>query len=293
MDPGKPGEPLVRGRVGRARTCSPRSTGDVPWRSGWLRSSPPMSPRTSSGPLSGTCLPRWGGRASLRRARDRPAPVTGRSTWTPTCPTSGSRSAARRRTRSPRRCSRRATPRWPSGSRRWSRNAARRGCGYRRPSRARRRSRQGRTCAVPGTCRCSSWPPRDPASLDQAIAELARGRHAPGDCRRGLRGGRARARGRAAGRRGGRRVQPGHARRGGHARRDAVDVAVPCLLRVAERGLDRRRPADRARRVVVRLAALVAHLLATRWLRRAVTMTGGPPGSTRPPRTTTTTWSRS
>ena len=71
-------------------------------------------------------------------------------------------SAGRRRTRSPRRCSRRATRRWPSGSPGWSATPARRGCGCPRPGTARPRSRRARTCAGPVTCRCSSWPPPSP-----------------------------------------------------------------------------------------------------------------------------------
>ena len=105
----------------------------------------------------------------------------------------------------------------------------------------------------------------EPGDLDQALAEL-RGELAGGsvradvDGRPGPGGGRARRRRRGPRRRGRRAVQPGHPGRGGHARRDAVDVALPRLRRLAERRLDRRRPAGRAGRLVVRLAALVAHV---------------------------------
>ena len=61
-------------------------------------------------------------------------------------------------------------------------------------------------------------------------------------------------------RRGRRAVQPGHARRGGHDGRDALDVALPGLPGRPQRRLDRRRPTGRAGWLVVRLAALVAHL---------------------------------
>ena len=71
------------------------------------------------------------------------------------------------------------------------------------------------------------------------------------------------ARRRAARGRRGRAGQPGHAGCRGGAGRHAVDVAVPGLLELAERGVDRRGPAHRAGRQQFRLAALEPHVLRT------------------------------
>ena len=50
VDPGQPGEPLVRHRVGGAACRSPPAAATFPWRSGWPRSSPLTSRRPESRP---------------------------------------------------------------------------------------------------------------------------------------------------------------------------------------------------------------------------------------------------
>ena len=88
--------------------------------------------------------------------------------------------------------------------------------------------------------------PAEAAELEQALGELAGGL-----ARRELRavmadGAGALRRRAAAGRRDGGAVQQGHTERRGDAGRDDLDDAAARLLQLAERGVDRRRPADRA-----------------------------------------------
>ena len=227
---------------------------------------PDVVPGRTAGCGQGPRLAAGRGRASRRRPRAPPVRATGRSTWTPTCPTSGSRSAARRRTPSPRSCSTACRPgRGQAAGRAAGRRRTRPGCGCRPPESGRRRSRPSADLRGVRDLPVLIVAAAEPGDLDQALAEL-RGELAGGSVRADVAGGQDLAAGaladgdEAARRRGRRAVQPGHPGRGGHPGRDAVDVALPRLRRLAERGLDRRRPAGRAGRLVVRLAALVAHV---------------------------------
>ena len=111
---------------------------------------------------------RWPGRVSPRPARGRTGPATVPSTSTPTCPTCGSRSAARRTTRGRPGCWRpaRTRPRpWPAS---WPAGAMP-GCGCPPRSPGPRLSPPAPMSAGRATCRCWSWPartwpPRSPRS---------------------------------------------------------------------------------------------------------------------------------
>ena len=117
-----------------------------------------------------------------------------------------------------------------------------------------------------------------PAELGKAVSSLVADLRGSGTVRADVADGaarRRRGRRRAARGRGGRAGQPGHPGGRGGAGRHAVDVAVPGLLELAERGVDRRGPAHRAGRQQLRLAALEPYVLVRpRVFRRG--LAGGP-----------------
>ena len=131
VDPRQPGEPVVRCRVGRARGARHDRPGEVPVAVGVAEViTPDVIGRAGIARGQGSAHLAGGGRASRRPARGPPGRATGRSTWTPTCPISASRSAVPRRTRSPRRsCRRRNRPVAKRLAAAGRRRAARRGCG--------------------------------------------------------------------------------------------------------------------------------------------------------------------
>ena len=98
------------------RTSGSASARQRAWSARWPRLADRRRRGHRPGPLPNGCRgvpfvtwwPRWPARASPRPAPGRTAPATARSTWTRTCPTAGSRSAARTSTPGPRGCSRRS-----------------------------------------------------------------------------------------------------------------------------------------------------------------------------------------
>ncbi len=218
----------------------------------------------------GTSSSRSAGPASPPRPRAPPGPATGRSTWTRTCPTSGSRSADRTATRSPPRSWRRPIP---SVAKRLAALVADGGTARLWVPAVRARAEAFGPDADlrgPRDLPVLIIAPSDPAALAQAITALCADLRdgsliapvelAPDAASGGTEAGQFKwphdllGEGTVALFN---RGTPGCAVTPG---RDALDVALPRLRRLAERRVDRRRPADRAGRVIVRLAALVAHL---------------------------------
>ena len=298
-----PAQPLVRRRLrgagsarprrGCHRRDSPRLAATCPWRSAWPRSSPPTPVQNESRSLikdlvvylaragvTATCSRPSGTRYGMARRRLEPARL----------PYRARRPVGERVHRGV--CSPPAIRRWPSGSPSWSPTPGAAPGLWIPAAKARTAAfGPGADLRGPRDLPVLVVATADPGALDKAVRELMRdlllqrvpaevaddGALADGDealadgavavFNRGTPGG------------------------GGHAGRDAVDVALPCLRRLAERGVDRRGPAGRAGRVVVRLATLVAHVqLRPRVVRRGGRLARGR-CSTRPRRSTTTTFS--
>ena len=278
----------------RGRRClAAAPDGDVSVALGVAEVVTPDAVPAESRPLVKDLLVGWRGRASPRPARARPAPATGRLTWTPTCPTSGSRSAARRRTPSPRRCSPPAIPAVAKrlaqlvadagAARLWVPAAKSRARGLRarrRPARAARPAGADRGHGRPGVH--STQAVGRAGARPAACQRRARRDQSSGGA---LAAGDARAR-----RRGGRAVQPGHAR----ARVVTPDGTLWMSLFRACAGWpsgvwidgDRRTVPDGSSFAWQHWSHTFGYALASAGRGAA---TGARPGSARPPRTTTTT----
>ena len=140
----------------RGRGCdsqAPRRARIFTFMAGSVRAGRPRARWRAGGPGSGPWSPRWRPPGSRRPAPARTARVTARSTWTRTCPTSGSRSAAPMSIRGRPGCSPRSAPRGQVPPPGWPPRAAH-GSGFPRRAPARRCSPRTRTSAGTATSRC-------------------------------------------------------------------------------------------------------------------------------------------
>ncbi len=180
----------------------------------------------------------------------RTARGTAPSTWTRTCPTCGSRWAARSRTRGRPGCWRRLTRsgrssagRWAAGLPLWLPAAQSRAAAF-APGADVRGPRDLPVLLVAG--------PDLAAAVSAVAADLADSEISVTPLGDDV--------GAAAGRALGGAAQPGHAEQPGHPGRNAAHRADAVVQRVAVRGVDRRRQADRTGRQQLRLAALEPHV---------------------------------